>query len=375
MSLLTISCTICGFYTTDIKNHRIRKIVICYCYTLAMTFLFIPLIVLVQEISLLEYNMFSALYFLMHIVGTTLLTYYRIKCVRERTVTSDIFKMFNYIDESLKRDVGVKIPHARNQILCTLYTVFIILLSAVVSFIFVPEDNRLKSIFIMGEIYYGCSILDKYLAFHSTILLSTQLTFLLYLIKQRIELLNCATLRIVKRLVKRKIAWNNRVGCVSVCGTLGKAEALRKLQVHYRKLLFMYGCINAAYDGIKRMYTEFVCLKLVTAILVISIDVLFSVLTQTPGVYYIFLAILTLSLDVSPILLCENIRKASLYAEALFRQIYCNIRFKLDNENTMKYTYQCTHEEQTFDCGYFEVDSNLLLLLYNFISLFIISNL
>lgn len=150
------------------------------------------------------------------------------------TVIRSILANIYHADQSLERDVGIKVPHFRNLILCILYTVSLMLMSIILIYCSFHEEEGRQITPIVGDINVNVSILETYLAFQSNMELSMQFTFLLYLIKQRLELLNVALMQAVEEFDKSKTAWESRAVCVSVCGTLEQmGKSVTRLQVYW----------------------------------------------------------------------------------------------------------------------------------------------
>lgn len=214
----------------------------CYCYKITITFLLVALVFLVQKLLQMDCTFSGVIYTMMHVVRLAMLTYYRIKCITEQKAIGDIFQNIDYADRSLARDAGVKVPHKTNQIVCTLCSLSFILTSIAVLYFFTHAENWDKISQVLAEKYSEFSVYEKCLAFLSSMLVSMQFIFLLYVINQRLELLAGAILKALEQFDGRKTAWDNRAVCVSVSGTL---EEMNGSRVNCTKLQTIYRSINA----------------------------------------------------------------------------------------------------------------------------------
>lgn len=374
---LSAACIIFGFFIIDIKRQTLRKSVIFYCYMITVVLLLVPMYCIVRTLPLTKFNMSTVLYCVMHVVRVVSVTYYRIKCVTQQTAISDVLRNIDYADRLLERDAGVKVSHAKDQLLCTLYTVSASSMSVALLWYGFETGEGQQIALVLGGMYTNFSALEKYLAFYGAMLMSMHFTCLLYFINQRLCLLKDAIMKAVQHLDEhRKIAWDSRVVCVSLSGTLETADAsVARLEADYETLKTVYGCIDAAYDGVQHTYREFAGSTLAITAVLASINIVFLIATLVPSGFTTFVVVLILFLQVTPVVFCECINLAFRSTQTLLNQFCSNITLKLGNKNAKKYTaYKRNQKQQfTFDCGYFDLDSNLLLLLYNFISLFVFS--
>lgn len=375
---LTVICFIYGFSITDVRHIRLNKIITCYCYNVTVILLLVPLASVVKRLSHITYDFSSALHLVMHIIRAILVAYYRIQFLTNQKVVNDVYSNISHADQLLESHVGVKVPHKWNRIVCALYTVSCAIMPLAALYFFIKINQYVSS--IVSEITIILITLENYFMLHSLVIVFMHFTFLLYLINQRLGLFAYAILKDTKRLDERKTAWEGHIVSVSVsvsvCGTLEMRDtSVAKLQDYHKTLQIIYSSIDGAFVSTRNFYSPFVCFSLIISAVLVSLGVFF--LTVTKNVTFLNLHILfILLLQVTPILLFVNIKSAFRNTEALIRSIYSSQILKSSNiriRNIDKFIRKCVYTQRVFDCGYFVVDSNILLLLFNFISLFIFS--
>ena len=203
-----------------------------------------------------------------------------------------------------------------------------------------------------------------------------QLTFKLYLINQRLGLLHCAVLREVQQLGERILAWANRVMVPTVSVAVEESSmSVTRLQQYYNRMQTIYISINDAYDGARDLYTVFIRLTFVVIGLATSINLLYPSFTRDDCFFKCF-CVFVVSLLIIPVLLCVWMQiifrntKTLGCVRSTKRLHFPNIRL---SNATKRVQFKQFRQEQTFDNGYFAVDSTLLLVMFNFVSLFVFS--
>ena len=176
--------------------------------------------VLRATLSNMKHNVTTSMLTL-HII----VTYYRIKYITDQHVVSDIVRNIAYADRSLERDAGANVPNKSNQVVCALYTLSFTLISIIVLYSFMNMENERKISTLLSEsystsyfsyylVYYGrFKTLEKCLALHSMVLVCMQFTFMLYLISQKLGLLQSAVLKKALKLEEREVARVSRDSC------------------------------------------------------------------------------------------------------------------------------------------------------------------
>lgn len=221
----------------------------------------------------------------------------------------------------------------------------------------------------MGEIFSTLAAVEKNSIFHSVVIIFMHLTFLLYLINQRLQLFAYAIHKDTECLAERNTTWGRRIVCVSISGTLEIRDTSEsRLQDYYNTLQTIYSSIESAFVGTIMFYSTFLCLSLVITVSLTSINILFLIIIKGDSFLSLFLAFIFL-LQIVPILLCLRIISMLQAIRTLMRSIYITRTFKtINRRNEHDYI-----ENNTYDCGYFDIDSKLFLTIFNFISLFVLT--
>lgn len=327
---------------------------------------------LVQKLPHMQYNFLSTSYLILEFVRITSLSYYRVKCVTGQQLLRNIFDNINCADQILSLS-GVKVPHRRNLIESAIFTVFVIVVYTEITYLLAEKANTTKIYKNLNELHSFFNIAAKSALFYAVMMFLLHFTFVIYIIKQRLQLIRHIVQK-KKLLRERRHAWNSCVRLTSLTISTSR-NTFNDTQSYSKNMQLAYRCIYDAFCNAKRFYGNFFILNLLVFVLWASITLLFSVI-GSDFVYIMSYIVFTLTLEVLPVVLCECIEVNFKYIQFILTSYYCTTELKCfdpDVKSLKKWIYQCSHMDKKFECGYFEIDLNLINVLVNFVSLFIFS--
>lgn len=198
----SIHCSVFGFYSLDVKNKIIKYTVIAHCWILTTIHFIIWSVNAALELYngqfIFRFVVIQCAEFLRMIVILS----YSIKCMSTKGIIGEVYNNINFSDYCLER-ITVKLSHSKNQLLCVTWNSLIVAFWIIVSCNFIQQKATLP----FNEhctLYCILAILTRV---HSINLLLAHYTFILYIIKQRIDLFSCSVRKRDLRS-QRRIAWS-----------------------------------------------------------------------------------------------------------------------------------------------------------------------
>lgn len=364
---LSICFVVSGFYTLDVTSTKCRRIVISYCCLLVIIFITYLVLFTVIKLQVSQYTFDVVINAIAEIIRTTMLTYYCIKFIVQKDAITGIFKHINYADNCLKR-IGVKVPHTKEQTQCAIYTVLIILISTIHTIATLKWRRSYRDEMFTAT-YSAYYIPAKLMVVHSTATLQTYAVFLLYIVQER-TLYFLRALDKIKEIFAREFAWDSDL-TVSVVDTLREDTSATRLEKYFTSIQKIDTCICEAFRLINNFYKDYFVLHAIFYVLKTSRLLFLSVVQRIPLYYVGFLSWYTLFV-ISSSAFCANIR-FQLQTVQILRNKFCWLSkfktFEPADVYVRKWFIQETHKDRIFDCGYFEIDLNILAILFNFVVL------
>lgn len=352
---LAICSTISGFYTLEVMTPKLRYIVIAYCCLL--TALFITHFVLFAVIMLpsTQYSFGGVMQGLAQLVRLAMLTYYCVEFIVQAGDTSNILEYIDCADDCLEA-VGIEAPHARERVQSTSFTVIVIFVSIVRSVFLILAWKRLlvKKTFnkIISTYYVAVDVIIT----HSTGMTLGHFVFLLYIIKQRISRFRSAVEKI-EVIFARQIAWSDNVVVIKLDTQSEDISPIRK-ENYIAKIHKINNCMSETIQHITRFYRIYFLLYVFYYILISSFLLFLTIERKAHSQLFYFIGWNTL-LVIGPVALCVSIRCEFHTLQSLLNKFYTSNKFKRFGTrliNVKKWSIQCIHRDQIFDCGYFAVD-------------------
>ena len=127
-----------------------------------------------------------------------------------------------------------------------------------------------------------------------------------------------------------------------------------------------------AYCSVKKFYKQFYYLNEVLFVLMMSLLIMYCVMISS--LFLHCLVVFTMTVHAIPVALCLCIQRELESIQTLLSKFYWINNFQNSTPNTAEIRqllWECVHKDNKFDCGYFKVDISLLLIIFNFITLFI----
>lgn len=356
-----ICLTACGFYTLQVKNTKIKYTVTSYCCLFAVLFIVhsVTFISYILQCHNSQCGLTSVTHGLAEFARTTMLTCYCVKFVVQADAVSDVERRIDCVDERLVR-IGVKAPYVTEPVERTIFTVilFVVCVVRAVLAVFVWIMSPTKTRF-----YPRAYVLPRMVVNTSTQMLLTHCVLLLYRVKEKMSRLCCAAEKI-ENIFARKTAWNNVVALSLEDVPVQKENYL----IEIRKI---YNCMFIAFQGIIRFYNQYFILNVIFFILKMSV-LLFTRSIEIISSYIIFLVAIYTLLVVALLILCVTIRLQFQTVQTLMNKFYWSNKFRRFNPrgiSVTEWSIQCIRRDQTFGCGYFDADLNVLATVFDLLSL------
>lgn len=365
---LSVCCVIFGFYTVDVKKTKFRRITTAYCVLVTILVFTSWTAFTVIKLQTMQYCFFNVTFLLMEIVQITMITYYSVKYIVCDNVVSEIFQNIDYADMCLER-LGVKVPHKKDQVECAVYTVVTNLMCIIFAYLATGKREVQVRVDMVGELYAVYNFVTKFSVGYSSVMLLSQFTFLLYIVKQRIGLLRCAVQR-SKKYFDRKIAWSRHVS-ISVLDVSIRVTSATERRNCFIEIQKIDDCIYNALCSIRNFYNHYYMLCVIFFILATTCGLLFSAIIGNT-LQFAYVAVWHTLLLTTPVALCMNIQRDFQAIQTIINKFYWSnklSRLDLNTRHMKHWMLQCLHKELKFDCGYFILDRQLLSIVFNFVSL------
>lgn len=320
----------------------------------------------------MQYTFLSTSYLILEFVRISSLTYYRVRCMTSQQLLRNILNNINCADKFLARS-GIKVPHWRNLMECTVFTMIVVVFYTVITYLLAMKANHSKIYKQLNELHSFANVAAKSASFYAVMMFLVHFTFVIHIIKQRLDLVRHAVLKI-RPLRDRRQAWDSCVRLMTE-GISTTRHPVSDTQTYTKNIQLVYGCIYEAFCDVKLFYGNFFILNLLVFVLWTSITLLFSVI-GSDFVYIMSYILFTVLLEIVPVFICEYIETKFQYIQFLLTSYHCTTEMKCfdpEVKSLKKWIYQCSHMDRKYECGYFEIDFNLVSLLINFVSLFIFS--
>lgn len=370
---LSICCILLGYDVSNVKNTKAKNVISWYCCVITTVSFLIWTVLIVDKLSNVTSTFPSVLYLLLDITLITVTTSYRLKCFTSKTSISDIIDYIRCADEYLA-SVQVDVPHKENLFVSTAFTVLIVFYDAIMTFsLFKPLSIKATQQWCrLAAVSQPLAfILFRITTFYSGVIYLSQFCFLLYTVKQRLSIVRGALNRI-QDVDEQYTESSNHVFVLDL-----RSRGQEERQKYCNNLEAAFRCTYTAYIVIQNFYTDFFCLH-VLAYVFSTVIGLYSFITVKDILSYLPLYLYYIFLNVTPVSICVSINFEFKKMLTLINKFYWQTghTFLHNRQSNGKiWFYQNAYGTQIFDCGYFIVDLALLMLLFDFTSLFVFSTL
>lgn len=372
---LTVTGVALGFYSPGVvgKSSKCRKIITVHCCVTTISVFLVWAVLVGFKLARNEYSFFNFALLLLDMVRITVLTYYRVKCLRHHDIISDICRSIDCADERLER-AGIGVPYKTHRLQCVGYTAVINLVCVV--FWVLDDSRRTKRVpdetyahhryNVLGESYSVYNVLFKSTSVYSIIVLVAQLTFLLHLVYQRLRLLRRAVQK-TDKYFGRKIAWSSDV-MVSVSPYIPTSTIHERYWMEVRKL---NNCLCEALSKVGEFYKHLCLLDSLFFVLVIPTLLLFSMM-EGDVVYFVWVVGGFTVTQIALLSSCHRVGSELKTVETHISRLYwsnSSTCFDVNTRSMRAHLLRCIHKDRDIDCGYFKMDVQFLYLLFDFMSL------
>lgn len=376
MSPLSICSTLCGFYTVDCRNTMLKQTVQAYCWVLSLLYIILCIANLIHNICLMQHtNNASVTFLFMDIVSILTFAYYRVKFIKHHDAYNSINLNVDYADNCLQNH-GNKIRHVSLKVVYIMYFV-----TTIVGYVhYVYEYKHIRAFLIHGDnlvLHYlifdvlsSSTALLKF-SFHFSIkLLSLQFIFVLCRICNILCSIHCAV-QSINKIGATRFAWASHI-LIPLVNTPNRSSVFEAKRKHIKNIQFVCTSVSNTLRTTAKFYKYFVWFQLIATIFILT----YNILMTSIGVSYWFLIYLMsrfLELEIIPMILVTNIQFKLQKITVLLREFCFSHELKMFKREIVKCIRQCEYADTDFDCGFFNIEVQLMTVILNFTSLFVFS--
>lgn len=361
---VSVCCEVLGFSTFRFEHKTLTQVKYTYCCVITALFLILCTPLIVMRFCNVQATYVSIILLLLDTVTTVIMTTYRVKFVKYENVGRNILDSLDCVDKRLAA-IGITVPHMKDHITCYAHFAFVIMSRVY----FIIKRNRGEK--VVPYLQYGSAtqLMSAYsvsvsltLIWSGTMLLSYVL-YLLYIIQRRLTLVHYAIRRLTKS-THINTAWSVD-GRVFGCLPFAQQRVVSELHL-------VYYTICRAYSNVIQFYKVYFNLNVSIVIFMCTVYLLSTVIMGDAVSFLLYITFVTLH-QLSPSLLCASITRQFQSIHSLLNRLYHVSRFDCLKTETKTWILQSVHKEITFDCGYFTMDFTLYDLVFQYVSLFILS--
>ena len=181
---------------------------------------------------------------------------------------------------------------------------------------------------------------------------------LMYILWQRVRLA-CRAADRYDKLSDSKVAWKDHV-IVPRLVQPSSGDYSTELRDSFMTVTCVYRLVYRTFGTLKRLYATYVI------VVSYSLEIFYGIIEgMTPLKIVIFISCVV---SAMPLFICQSIGSE---VQCFIHRFYHKSKLRNVRNCTKLLVYEYAHQEKTFDCGLFEVDTSLLCTLYDFISLFV----
>ena len=180
---ISICCLVFGFCTIRYKQTVLNTAARAYCW--AVTSFYIILCSVSFVFKLLrnaEFDLTESLYLFIDVVRALVISYYRLKFLIGRNLVSDILESINNVDKCLA-SVGIEVPHTRNLIACTLYTLTNISFHSALWYFLLVKTDILKTYNVVNEFLSIYTTVVYFITYYLVFLFVMHFVFIVHIIE------------------------------------------------------------------------------------------------------------------------------------------------------------------------------------------------
>lgn len=373
MLLQSVCCLVLGFFPPEMRESKFKNAMSGYCGLVTVLFATCWTVFTAIKLTRMQYNFVGVLFLAEDMVRITMITYYRVKHAVGENLISEVYKNIDYADKCLER-VGIQVSHTRELRECTVHLVGNTLMF--VLFVFIATTRVEVMYEIISEMYCVLNVLVKFAIIYSILVSLSQFTYLLYVMKKRLSLLCDAIQKSDSRLERRRAAWCDNLA-LTVVEIPRRKRSLNETLSYWNEIRNIETCLRDAYLLIKNFYNAFKVFVVLIYLLGTSF-VLLQCTLQRDSLHFVFILISFTLLQATPVVLCEYIAGEFQTIQDLMDDVYWSGKFNIFKSNVRwhkkhKRLFRCIFRQQKFDCGFFEIDKELLIVLWDFLLLFLFS--
>lgn len=355
--------TIAGCRQATVKNT-----LSVYCSLVAVAWFAYCVIYLLITLRNIHVTSTSVAHFLIETASVLMLSWYFVKFIRYRDTYGNILDNIDCVDKRLEKN-GVRVPHTRNLVTCAVYIV-LKLAHTILAWMLISsyKDFNKSSVDLSDEFFSRNALIARGMFSFIMTIITSQFNFLLYTIEQRLRLLLYSLHRQNKN-VFINIAW---MSSVPVGHTWQRSFRNTRKAEYFTDIKLALQCIQQAYALTVNFYSAFSLFQFSTVIYLATFFITISVFELTVF-HLVHVTIRLTEFAFYPTLMC-------VYIGGEFHSLYTTLNSYLhDNklkpfEENIKLSLQLLlKNDNKFDCGFFEINVQLVYMIFDFVTLFVTS--
>lgn len=356
---------ICGYSVSFDRKSKLQTLLNAYCCVVTILCSVLWTAEQFTKLYCFDYTVITFALVLLCVWSTLILTHYRIKFCLRQDLNSDIFDNLAQADRSFE-SLRVAVPHSRNTVQCALFMVAYILLTLLFNYEnHYYASNSRETYGDFGSWYNPVSVVTHNVSIAT---LFAHYYVMTNIIRQRVRLARDVVEKF-DRVSDRNVAWSKAV-TVSVVAYPDSGNFLTDVRHNYEIFCNIYECVTEAFHTLRKLYANYLCFYTFAAICAYSVDLFYNIVeTRRPD--FILITVACITVDVMPVFMSESIDSELqtvfvLMNGLLYKQGLRNLRGDMK-----RWICKFGHRERKFDCGFFNVDTRLLFITYQIITLLV----
>lgn len=366
---LLVLCVVCGFSIYFSRHSKLQLLLNVFCCVVTVLCLVMWLTLLFMKLHLFNYSFIAVITLSLYILGTTNVTYYRIKFCLCQDLSSDIFGNIIRVDDLLK-SLHISVPHTYNIIECVLFTIMCISLTALFNyqnFYYVYFSKTMLT--DVNGVYHPISFLTAHLSIKT---LTIFWYFIMRIIQQRVNLIYSAVEEL-ERLSESNTAWCHHQLTVSFGQYRWHNDFIKEMHNNYATIHSIQQCIFEVFNTVRELYAEYFLTHTFGIIGIYSIHLFYNTTDKSESTFFILITVICFITDILPIFICESITSELQCLYLFINRLYYKRGLKNLQNDMKNWIHHFGYQEKKYDCGFFNIDISFLYILFNCITLLLLA--
>lgn len=345
---LSICCCLFGFYSFDVKDKSVEYPVIAYCLSLVALYFVTWSLNAITQLHQQPFDFHTVLYQGLDLVYMIMIVHYCVKYITGKRVLRDVYNNMNRSENCLQR-IGVKVSRWRDTFESVTCGVAIVSMLIIFSNDATQRPEIQRAFYLFSGRYTACNILASWARGYSTNALLVHFVIMLCRIKRRLGFLSDA----LRKTEERRTAWSGGVTATDTD----------------TEILLVYKCLCDAYSGVRQFFLGFCRLNVLSFVFMFPMFITYSVRHDSDVLRYFPMVLILLQLV--PVALCVYIRRDFHTVQTAIVKLHWSNDDAKRFKRVKKLLSYCVHQDGKIDCGYFEMNADLLTIMFDFVMLFL----